>query len=91
MLTEQGDTYAKTLSRARRNTSDAEGDGTLKGDAVMASTVKTRRNQMISTTVDRIRLLEKDKGVTREALEKASRPLCSNSRPIRNCFQKRIL
>ena len=35
----------------------------------MASTVKTRRNQMISTTVDRIRLLEKDKGVTRETLE----------------------
>ena len=35
----------------------------------MASTVKTRRNQMTSTTVDRIRLLEKDKGVTRETLE----------------------
>ena len=35
----------------------------------MASAVKTRRNQMISTTVDRIRVIEKDQGVTREALE----------------------
>ena len=40
-----------------------------KGDAVMASTVKTRRDEMISRTVDRIRLIEKDKGVTRETLE----------------------
>ena len=55
-------------SRARRNTSDAEGDGTLKGDAVMASTVKTQRNQMTSTTVGHIRQIEKDRGVTREAL-----------------------
>ena len=35
----------------------------------MASAVKTRRNQMISTTVDRIRTIEKDQGVTREALQ----------------------
>jgi hypothetical protein len=49
--------------------SGAAGDGALKGDAVMASAVKTRRNEMISTTVDRIRTIEKDKGVTREALE----------------------
>jgi hypothetical protein len=39
------------------------------GKVGMASPVKTRRNQMISSTVDRIRLIEKDKGVTREALE----------------------
>ena len=35
----------------------------------MTSAVKTRRHQMIGTTVERIRLLEKDKGVTRETLE----------------------
>ena len=35
----------------------------------MASAVKTRRTEMINTTVDRIRTIEKDKGVTREALE----------------------
>src|SRR5215471_14275028 len=56
-------------SRARCSMSGAEGDGPLQGDAVMTSAVKTRRNQMISSTVDRIRLIEKDKGVTREALE----------------------
>src|SRR5215475_14701625 len=39
------------------------------GEATMISAVKTQRHQRISTTVDRIRLIEKDKGVTREALE----------------------
>src|SRR5215467_7773729 len=66
-------------SRARRSMSGAEGNGTLQGDAVMTSAVKTRRDQMsavktrrdqmISSTVGSIRLIEKDKGVTREALE----------------------
>ena len=46
--------------------SGAEGNGTLQGDAVMTSAVKTRRDQMISSTVGSIRLIEKDKGVTRE-------------------------
>src|SRR5262245_43614400 len=49
--------------------SGAAGDGTLKGDAVMANAMKIRRNQMISTTVDRIRTMAKDTGVTRAALE----------------------
>src|SRR4029450_8985 len=35
----------------------------------IASAVNTARTQLIRTTVDRIRLIEKDKGVTREALE----------------------
>src|SRR5215470_5626643 len=49
--------------------SGAGGHETRKGDAVMARAVHTRRHQMIHTTVDRIRTIEKDKGVTREALE----------------------
>ena len=35
----------------------------------MPSTAKDQRNQMVSKVVERVRMLEKDKGVTREALQ----------------------
>ena len=35
----------------------------------MPSAVKDQRNQIVSTVVERVRMIEKDKGVTREALQ----------------------
>ena len=35
----------------------------------MPSAVKDQRNQMVSTVVERVRMIEKDKGVTRESLQ----------------------